>query len=162
MNVLLYPDPSSPAPSRVQLVYPANDTLEEFAFKFLDPEGIEYVIVDQSELPDASYIYNMLLVEIVDGAPVFSYDVPAAKEFASAQNSQYWQTQYNEGLLGLSITNDYQLQLACATPEDERTADQVAAVEFMIGLSSLQADVQTQIDAATTGEEIISILSQLG
>mgnify|MGYP006299132319 CR=1 FL=1 len=162
MNVLLYTDPAYPAPSRVQLVYPGNDTLEEYAFKFLEPYSIEYTIIDQSLLPDASYLYNYLLLEFVDGDPVFSYDVPGAKDYATAFNSQYWQTQYNDGLLGLSITNDYQLQLAIATPENERTADQIAAVEFLTGINGLQNDVQTQIDAATTGEELIAILNTLG
>jgi hypothetical protein len=93
---------------------------------------------------------------------VWSYDLDEAKSIATATNSTYWQNQYNNGLLGLSITNDYQLQLAIATPEDERTADQIAAVEFMIGINGLQTLVQDEIDAATTGEEIIQILSQLG
>ena len=162
MNVLLYPDPTNPAPSRLQLVFPANDTLEEYAFKYLEPHNIEYVIVDQSVLPDASCLYNMLLVELVGGVPVFSYDVPSAKEFATSLNSIYWQQQYNTGLLSLSISTDYQLQLAIATPENERTADQVAAVEFLTGINGLQTSVQDQIDAATTGEELIQILSQLG
>ena len=162
MNVILYPDPSNPAPSRVQVVYPANDTLEEYAFKYLDPYGIEYVIVDQSTLPNAGQISNYLLMEIVSGSPVFSYDVAGAKDCATSYNSIYWQTQYDQGILGLSIDNSYQLNLAIATPENERTADQIAAVEFMTGTNSLQMEVQDQIDAATTGEEIIAILNQLG
>jgi hypothetical protein len=85
-----------------------------------------------------------------------------AKSIATATNSTYWQNQYNNGLLGLSITNDYQLQLAIATPEDERTAEQLAAVEFLTGINTLQNEVQSNIDAATTGEEIIQILGQLG
>jgi hypothetical protein len=162
MNVLLYPDPENPAPSRLQLAFPANDTLEEYAFKYLEPYGINYLIVDFSVLPNASSIYDMLLVDISSGVPVFSYDVPAAKSYATAVNSSYWQQQYNNGLLGLSITNDYQLQLAIATPEDERTANQVAAIEFLTGVNQLQTELQLEIDAATTGEEIIQILSQLG
>jgi hypothetical protein len=162
MNVLLYPDPENPAPSRLQLAFPANDTLEEYAFKYLEPYGINYLIVDSSVLPDASSIYNMLLVDISSGVPVFSYDVPAAKSYATAVNSSYWQQQYNNGLLGLSITNDYQLQLAIATPENERTAEQLAAVEFLAGINTLQAQVEDDINSATTGEEIIQILGQLG
>jgi hypothetical protein len=93
---------------------------------------------------------------------VWSYDLDEAKSIATATNSTYWQNQYNNGLLGLSITNDYQLQLAIATPEDERTAEQLAAVEFLTGINTLQNEVQSNIDAATTGEEIIQILGQLG
>jgi hypothetical protein len=162
MNVIIYPDPSNPAPSRLQIVYPGNDTLEEYAFKHLDPYGIEYQIVDYGVIPQASTIYSAQLLEFVSGAPVFSFDVPLAKEIASGINSRYWQTQYNIGLLDVGITNDYQLQLAVATPEAERTADQVAVIEFMTGINGLQAETQDQIDAATTGEEIIQILSQLG
>jgi hypothetical protein len=101
-------------------------------------------------------------VEITGGSPVFSWDMSYARQIATDYNADYWQIQYNQGLLGLSIKNDYQLQLAIATPENERTADQVAAVEFMTGVNGLQQSVQDQIDAATTGEELIQILSQLG
>jgi hypothetical protein len=162
MNVIIYPNPSMPAPAPVVIVSPGNDTLEEYAFKYLDPFGIGYLIVPKASLPNASYIYPSLLLEISGGAPVWSYDLAQAKDIATDTNSNYWQNQYNTGLLGLSITNDYQLQLAIATPEDERTAEQLAAVEFLSGISTLQTQVQTNIDAATTGEEIIQILGQLG
>jgi hypothetical protein len=94
--------------------------------------------------------------------PTFDWVLDEAQRAATNYNAQYWQAQYNEGLLGLSITNDYQLQLAIATPEGERTADQVAAVEFLSGINGLQQSVQDQIDAATSGAELISILNQLG
>ena len=162
MNVVIYADPNTPSPSGVKVLYPALDTAEEIASKFLDPEGVTYSIADVSVIPYAPYIGPALTVEIVNGAPVFDWDLPAAKEMATKYNSTYWQDQYDSGLLGLSISNDYQLQLAIATPENERTADQVAAVEFLSGLNGLQAQVQTQIDSATTGEELIQILSQLG
>jgi hypothetical protein len=162
MNVLIYPDQTNPAPSRLHIVYAGGDTLEEYAFKYLDPYFIEYLIVDQSVIPDSPAIYHAQTLEIVGGAPVFGWDVAYAKEIATSMNSQYWQTQYSVGLLGLNFTNSYQIQLALATPEDERTANQVAAIEFLTGVNQLQTELQLEIDAATTGEELIQILSQLG
>jgi|688.fasta_scaffold104399_2 hypothetical protein len=162
MDVIIYPDPSSPAPSRLQVVFPANDTLEEYAFKYLESYSIDYLTVEYSTIPQSPYIGAAQLVEFVSGDPVYSYDLDEAKDIASGINSRYWQNQYDAGLLGVGITNDYQLQLAVATPEGERTADQIAAIEFMSGINGLQTEVQDEIDAATTGEEIITILSQLG
>jgi hypothetical protein len=162
MNVIVYADPTTPAPSRLQIMYAGLDTLEEAAFKFLDPYGTPYVIVDDSVIPSSPYIAHAQTVEIVNGLPVFDWDFPAAQTIATNYNSAYWQVQYDQGLLGLAITNPYQLQLAIATPENERTADQVAAIEFMTGINGLQQSTQDQIDAATTGEELIQILSQLG
>ena len=143
-------------------MYQGLDTLEDSAAKFLDPFGTPYVITDVSVIPYSPYISNALQVEIVNGLPVFSWDFPYAQQLATAYNAGYWQRQYDQGLLGLPIQNDYQLQLAIATPEDERTANQTAAVEFLTGINGLQEATQAQIDAATTGEELISILSQLG
>lgn len=162
MNVLIYSDQTNPAPSRPQIVYAGGDTLEEYAFKYLNPYFITYLIVDQSVIPNSPVIYHAQTLEIVGGAPIFGWDVTYAKEIATGANSKYWQQQYSQGLLGLTINNDYQLQLAIATPENERTADQTAAVEFMIGINGLQVSVQDQINSATTGEELIQILSQLG
>ena len=162
MNVIVYADPTTPAPSRLQIMYAGLDTLEDAAFKYLDPYNIPYATVDVSVVPSSPYIAEAQIVEIVNGLPVFDWDFPAAQTLATNYNSSYWQNQYNQGLLGLSITNPYQLQLAIATPEDERSADQVAAIEFMSGINGLQQSTQDQIDAATTGEELIQILSQLG
>jgi len=162
MNVIIYPDPTNPAPSRIQIVYAGGDTLEQYAFKYLEPYNIEYLIVDQATIPAAGQIYFAQTLEISGGFPVYGYDLSFAKDIASGVNASYFQAQYNNGLLGLSITNDYQLNLAIATPEAERTADQVAAVEFMIGINGLQTSVQEQIDTATTGEQLITILNQLG
>jgi hypothetical protein len=162
MNVIVYADPTNPAPSKLQILYAGLDTLEEAAFKLLDPYNIPYSIVDVSEIPDSPFISTAQTVEIVGGAPVFGWDFTEAQQIATNLNAAYWQMQYNQGVLGLSISNAYQLQLAIATPEDERTADQVAAVEFMTGINGLQQSTQDNIDAATTGEELIQILSQLG
>ena len=162
MEVIVYADPENPAPSRLQVMYPGLDTLEESAFKFLDPYGIEYAIVDNSVIPDSPYIYEAQTVEIVSGAPVFGWDFTYAQQIATKYNAKYWQIEYNQGVYGLNISNEYQLNLAIATPEPERTADQVAAVEFMTGINGLQQSVQDSIDAATTGEELITILSSLG
>jgi hypothetical protein len=143
-------------------MYAGLDTLEDAAAKFLDPYGTPYVIVDESVIPSSPYIYPAQTVEIVNNLPVFGWDFPAAQTIATNYNSTYWQNQYNQGLLGLAISNDYQLNLAIATPENERTADQVAAIEFLTGINGLQQSTQDQIDAATTGEQLIQILSQLG
>jgi hypothetical protein len=162
MDIIVYADPENPAPSRLQVMYPGLDTLEESAFKYLDPFGIEYVIVDDSVVPDSPYIAAAQTVEIVSGAPVFGWDFTYAQQIATAYNASYWQMQYNQGIYGLSISNEYQLNLAIATPEEDRTPDQIAAVEFLTGINGLQLSVQDSIDAATTGEELITILSQLG
>jgi len=162
MQVIVYADPENPAPSRLQVMYAGLDTLEESAFKFLDPFNIPYLIVDSTVIPDSPFIYHAQTVSITDGVATFGWDFPYAQQLATKYNANYWQNQYNQGLLGTGITNDYQLQLAIATPEDERTAEQTAAVEFLIGINGLQQSVQDQIDAATTGEELISILSSLG
>jgi hypothetical protein len=162
MEVIVYADPETPAPSRLQVMCPGLDTLEQSAFKYLDPFGIEYVIIDSSVIPDSPYIYAAQTVEIVSGAPVFGWDFTYAQQIATKYNSKYWQIQYDEGVYGLAISNEYQLNLAIATPESERTADQVAAVEFLTGINGLQQSVQDQINAATTGEQLIAILNTLG
>lgn len=162
MNVIVYADPENPAPSRLQVMYEGEDTLEQAAFKFLEPYSIPYSIIDYAQIPQSPFIYHAQTVEIVNDLPVFGWDLGYAQQLATAYNSQYWQSQYNQGLLGTGISNDYQLQLAIATPEDERTAEQTAAVEFLSGINGLQQSIQDQIDAATTGEELITILSQLG
>lgn len=162
MQVIVYADPENPAPSRLQVMYPGLDTLEDAAAKFLDPYGITYQIVDSSVIPPSPFIYHAQTLEIVGGSLVFDWDFPYAQQIATKLNAQYWQNQYNQGIYGTGLYNDYQLQLAIATPEDERTAQQVAAVEFMSGINGLQQQVQDQIDAATSGAELITILSQLG
>jgi hypothetical protein len=161
MNVLVYSDPTLATPY-LRVVSAGLDTLQEFAFKFLDPYGITYAEVDESLIPPSPYIGPAQTVDTSVTPPTFDWVLDEAQRLATSYNSEYWQNQYNQGLFGLSITNDYQLQLAIATPEAERTADQVAAVEFLSGINGLQQDVQDQIDAATSGTELISILSQLG
>ena len=162
MQVIVYADPEFPAPSGLHVMYAGQDTLEESAFKYLEPFGIDYVIVDSSVIPDSPFIYADQTVEIVSGVPVFGWNIGDAQQTATNYNASYWQSEYDKGILATGISNDYQLNLAIATPENERTAEQTAAVEFLVGINGLQTAVQDQIDAATTGEEIISILSALG
>lgn len=162
MQVIVYADPENPSPSRLQIMYQGLDTLEESAAKLLEPFGIAYQIVDSSVIPDSPYIYHAQTVDMSGPTPVFDWDFPYAQQLATSYNASYWQTQYNQGILGTGIYNDYQLQLAIATPEDERTAEQTAAVEFMAGINGLQQSIQDQIDTATTGQQLIQILSQLG
>jgi hypothetical protein len=161
MNVIVYGTYNSTV-SYLNVVSAGADDLETFAFKYLEPFGIPYQIVDQMDIPPSPYIGNAQTVDASVSPPTFDWVLDEAQRAATSYNAQYWQAQYNEGLLGLSITNDYQLQLAIATPEGERTADQVAAVEFLSGINGLQQSVQDQIDAATSGAELISILNQLG
>jgi hypothetical protein len=162
MQVIVFTRAESPKPPYLSVISPAGDTLEQIISKQLEPFGIEYAIIDSAFIPPSPYITSALTVTFDDGAPEFGWDMDLAKTLATTYNSQYWQNQYDNGILGLSIDNAYQLQLAIATPPDERTADQIAAVEFMSGLNDLQQSVQDQIDTALTGEEIIAILSQLG
>lgn len=161
MNVIVYSDPSLPTPY-LQVISAGFDDLETIAFKTLDPYGIPYQIVDEADIPPSPYIGNAQTVDVSVTPPTFDWVLDEAQRAATSYNSAYWQKQYDLGILGLSISNDYQLQLAIATPEAERTADQVAAVEFLSGVNNLQQQVQDQIDAATTGQELITILSQLG
>jgi hypothetical protein len=161
MDVIIYANTSSPTPY-LRILCAGLDDLPTIALRFLDPYGIPYVIADESVIPNAGTIPTALTVDVSSGVPVFDWDLNEAKTQATYQNAAYWQKQYNQGLLGLAISNDYQLNLAIATPADDRTADQVAAIEFMTGINGLQQSVQDSIDAATTGEEIVQILSQLG
>jgi hypothetical protein len=162
MQVIVYSRFQAPNPTYISVISPGEDSIEQIITKQLEPEGIPYAVIDSSDFPPSPYIANAMTVVIDGGFPTFSWDIDLSKTIATSYNAQYWQRQYNEGILGLSIDNAYQLQLAIATPPDERTADQIAAVEFMAGLNELQQSVQDQIDAALTGEEIIAILSQLG
>ena len=161
MNVIVYSDPTSLDPY-LRVISAGLDDLETIAFKTLDPFGIPYQIVDEADVPPSPYIGNSQIVDASVAPPVYGWVLDQAQSEATAYNAQYWQQQYDLGILGLSISNDYQLQLAIATPENERTADQIAAVEFLSGVNTLQQQVQDQIDAATTGAELITILSQLG
>lgn len=161
MNVIVYSDPTLPTPY-LQVISAGLDDLETIAFKTLDPYNIPYQIVDSADIPPSPYIGNSQTVDVSVTPPTYDWVLDEAQHQATSYNSQYWQQQYNQGLLGLGISADYQLQLAVATPEAERTADQVAAVEFLSGINSLQQQIQDQIDAATSGTELISILSQLG
>lgn len=159
MEVIVY---SGTPGSYVNILTPGLDTLEQAAAKFLQPFDIPFVYMDSEDIPPAPYITDAQTVTIDGNTATFGWDLPSAKQIATNYNAQYWQQQYEAGILGLSIDNSYQLALAVATPESERTADQVAAIEFMVGLNGLQSDVQSQIDAATSGEELITILNQLG
>jgi hypothetical protein len=163
MNVAVYPSNESVTPF-IRVMSGGLDDVETAAEKYLTPLGISYQIVESSTITPSPYIANSQTVTLgVDGAPpTYGWDFAAAQQAATAYNSEYWQKQYNQGILGLSITAPYQLSLAIATPEAERTAEQLAAVEFLTGINTLQTEVQDSIDAATTGEEIIQILSQLG
>jgi hypothetical protein len=142
---------------------PGLISANEVAELYLAPYDIPYAIVSATTLPDGSYIPEALTVTFNEhGGPQYGWDLPMAKQLAMFYNSGYWQAQYNHGLLGLPIQTQYQLNLAIATPEPERTADQVAAIEFMVGINDLQTQVEDQINAATTGEQIVGILNQLG
>lgn len=161
MIVAIYPESNGSTPY-LRVLAPAIDDIETAAAKYLDPYGISYVLVDDSTIPPSPYFPNSQTVDISQQYPVFSWDLDEARSWATKYNARYWQQQYNQGILGLTIQNDYQLNLAIATPENERTADQVAAVEFLSGVNTLQQSVQDNIDAATNAEEIAEILSQLG
>lgn len=161
MNVAVYANPDTPLPY-IKVMSAGLDTLDVAVAKYLDPFGIVYAIVDDGDIEPSPYIQDAQTIDLSGPTPVYGWDLDKAKSMATNINSEYWQNQYNQGLLGVGISNDYQLNLAIATPEDERTADQVAAVEFLTGINQLQTEKQDQIDAATTGQEIISILSSLG
>lgn len=161
MNVIVYSDPTSPVPY-LRVISAGLDDLETIAFKTLDPFGIPYQIVDEADITPSPYIGNAQTVDVSVTPPTYDWELDEAQRAATSYNASYWQNQYDQGLYGLGITNDYQLQLAVATPEDERTADQIAAVEFLSGINNLQSQVQSQIDAATSGAQLITILSQLG
>lgn len=161
MNVAVYANPDTALPY-LSVLSGGLDTLEVAVEKYLVPYGIPYLIVDEGDIEPSPYIRGAQTVDVSGSSPVFDWDMDLAKGIATNLNSEYWQAQYNEGLLGVGITNDYQLNLAIATPEDDRTADQIAAVEFLTGINQLQTEKQDQIDAATTGQELITILSSLG
>lgn len=161
MNVVVYSEPSGSIPY-LRVISPGLEDAEQAAQKFLEPLGINYAVVDKASIPLSPYFPTTQTVDITGPIPVFGWDLDSAKEWASKYNASYWQKQYELGILGLAISNEYQLQLAIATPVNDRTADQVAAVEFMIGVNDLQQAVQNNIDAATTAEGLITILDQLG
>jgi hypothetical protein len=160
MNVAVYAEPGSSIPY-LRVLSAGLDTVEQAAQKFLEPQGITYRIVDDSTIPESPFFPGTQTVNTGPAVPVFSWEFTEAQTWAQNYNAEYWQKQYDLGILGLSIDNPYQLQLAIATPENERTADQVAAVEFLSGTNQLQSSVDDEIIAATTPEELNTILSRL-
>jgi hypothetical protein len=161
MNVIIFADPQNPQPSRLNVMYPGLDTLEQSASKYLIPFSIPYRIVDSSIIPNSPFIYSAQTVDLSTPSPTFGWDLEKARDLAAKHNILYWQNEFKEGIANLAVSN-YQIQLATATPPDQRTTEQVAIVEFMIGINGLQNDIAIQINEAESGEEIIAILSRLG
>lgn len=161
MQVAVFANPSTTIPY-LCVLSAGQDTLQEAVDKYLVPFGIPYYITTDDQIPESPYIGNSQTVTFSGGVPQYDWDLDAAKTQATNYNTSYWQTQYNAGILSLGYTASYQLNLAIATPEGERTDSQAAVVEFLTGVNQLQGEIQTQIDAATTGTQLINILNQLG
>lgn len=162
MEVIIFADPQNPQPSRLNVMYPGLDTLEQSAAKYLIPFSTPYRIVDSSIIPNSPFIYSTQTVDLSTPSPTFGWSMVEAKKIALNYNSTYWQTQLKEGLEDLPEAEDFQVQLAIATPVNLRSENQVAIVEFMNGISGLLNDIASQINEAETGQEIIEILSRLG
>lgn len=161
MNVIIFADPQNPQPSRLNVMYPALDTLEQSASKYLIPFEIPYRIVDSSIIPNSPFIYSAQTVDLSTPSPTFGWNLEKARELAANYNILYWQNEFKEGITNLAVS-DYQIQLATATLPNQRTAEQVAIVEFMIGINGLQNDIALQINEAESGDDIVGILGRLG
>ena len=157
MEVIIFPGQSG----SLNVMYPGLDTLQQAAAKHLDPFNIPYKITDSSVIPPAPFIAGAQTVDFSTTFPVFGWDLEKAKELAASYNILYWQNEFKEGISNLAVS-DYQIQLATATAPNQRTAEQVAIIEFMNGINGLQNDIAVGINEADSGESIIEILSRLG
>ena len=131
MEVIIFADPQNPQPSRLNVMYPGLDTLEQSALKYLVPFSTPYRIVDSSIITNSPFIYSTQTVDLSTPSPTFGWNMVEAKKIAFNYNSTYWQTQLKEGLEDLPEAEDFQVQLAIATPVNSRSENQIAIVEFI-------------------------------
>lgn len=157
MEVIIFPGQTG----SLNVMYPGLDTLQQAAAKHLEPFNIPYKITDSSVIPPAPFIAAAQTVDFSAPFPVFGWNLEKAKELAANYNILYWQNEFKEGITNLAVS-DYQIQLATATSPNQRTAEQVAIVEFMIGIDGLQNDIALQINEAESGDDIVGILGRLG
>ena len=139
-------------------MYPCLDGIEEAAEKTLASQEIPYKIVESDSLPqNARWVFNALTVDLSGSDPVFDYDLDLARSTALGSNSAYWNVQYLDGLEVLGLT-EMDVSLALNTPSENRTENQTAAVEFITEISAQKQSVVSELQSATTGEELNAIL----
>ena len=161
MRVAVFPNPYVGGNDVLCVLSPGQDDIEVAAQKTLGDNDIPYMIVEEGQIPNGGPLVNAMTVDVSGSEPVFGFDVPEAKVLSTNINIGYWQLQSNEALAELNMS-DYQLLVALSTPESQRTDEQQAAVDAINEINTLQMQTQDQINAATTGEELLTILSQLG
>jgi hypothetical protein len=134
------------------------DGIEEAAEKALASQEIPYKIVESESLPqNARWVFNALTVDLSGSDPVYSYDLDLARSTALSSNSVYWGTQYLDGLEELGLT-EMDVNLALGTPSESRTETQTAAVDFITEISTQRQLVASELQSATSGEELNAIL----
>ena len=161
MNVAVYANPYIGGTNNLCVLSAGSSTIEEAAELALVAQGIPYAIVDSADIPDGGSLVNAMTIDLSGSDPVFGYDLDLAKDISTKQNLSYWQFQSEEALAELGLAA-YQLSYALSLDPASRTEDQQIAIDAFNEINSEQANIQSQIDAATTGEELLAILGQLG
>jgi hypothetical protein len=157
MQVAVYPDLSTGTPY-LCIMYPCLDEIEEAAEKVLADQGIPYKIVESDSLPqNARWVFNALTVDLSGSDPVYDYDLDLARSTALGSNSAYWNAQYSDGLAELGMT-EVDINLALSLPIGDRTEAQTTALEFVSEVSAQKQAVASELQSATSGEELNAIL----
>lgn len=160
MQVAVFANPYQGTAPYLSVLSGTND-IEAAAEASLEAEGIPYQIIDSDDLPECGQLANAATVDLSGPEPVFGYYMPYATELSTYINTSYWEAQSQQALAELRMA-PYQLAVALSVPEAERTMEQQVAVEALNEISTQQTTVQGQINSATTGEELLQILAQLG
>ena len=161
MNVAVYANPYIGGTNNLCVLYAGEGTIEEAAELALDSLSIPYAIVDLATIPNGGTLVDAQTVDLSGPAPVYGFDMEIATALATKQNASYWQFQSDEALAELGLVA-YQLSVALSLDPSERTDLQQVAIDALNEINTMQYNIQVQIGAATTGEELIGILSQLG
>lgn len=158
MQVAVFPNPYESTPY-LCVMYPGLDEIEVAAEKALGSELIPYRIVEHEDLPQyATYTFDALTVDVSGIQPSYGFDLNLGKTLASKANDSHWKDQYYDGLSELGAS-DLDVSLALSTPSESRTEVQQAICEFASEISQMKQMLAQQLAAATTGEELNSILA---
>lgn len=158
MQVAVFPNPYESTPY-LCVMYPGLDEIDVAAEKALGSELIPYKIVEHEDLPQyAPYTFDALTVDVSGDEPSYGFDLAFGKTLANRVNESHWKDQYKDGLAELGA-DDLDVSLALATAAGERTELQQTLFEFATEINQLKQATISELAAATTGEELNSILA---
>ena len=160
MNVAVFANPYEGTAPYLS-VLSGTDNIEEVAQAQLGDNGIAYAIIDSSDLPTCNQLLPAATVDLSGPTPTFDFYFPQAQQITTDYNKYYWERQSQEALAELNMS-PYQLALALSIPEADRTMEQQAAVDALSYIDQEQVFVQNQINSATTGQDLLTILGSLG